>query len=136
MVDITIAYQGQLRCAATHGPSGAVVLTDAPVDNHGKGESFSPTDLLATALGTCMITVMGIAAQALQVELTGATVAVRKDMAAKPIRRIGTLTVVISVPVTVTEDQKHKLEKAAMTCPVHQSLHPDVQMPIEFRWGQ
>ena len=135
MVDIAIAYQGQLRCAATHGPSGAVVLTDAPIDNHGKGESFSPTDLLATALGTCMMTLMGITAQTLQIDLgRRQRSSVRKEMATRPVRKIGTLIVVISVPTTVTDEQKQKLEKAAMTCPVHQSLHPDIQMPIEFKW--
>jgi putative redox protein len=135
MVEINIAYQGELRCEATHGPSGTKFYTDAPVDNHGKGQSFSPTDLVATALGTCMVTVMGIAAQALQIDLRGTKVVVQKEMAAKPIRRIGKLSVVIDVPARLDEEQKQKLIKAAMTCPVHQSLHPDIEMPIEFKWA-
>src|SRR5215469_5824866 len=97
MVKIEIAYQGQLHCDAVHGPSGAKLSTDAPKDNHGKGESFSPTDLVATALGTCMLTVMGIVAQRHDISLQGATVSVVKDMATAPARRIGRLTVDIRV---------------------------------------
>src|SRR5579863_5927574 len=98
MVEINISYQGELRCAATHQPSGMQLITDAPKDNHGKGESFSPTDLVAAALGTCMLTIMGIAAQAMQIDLTGTKVTVRKEMAAKPMRRIASLAVTIDVP--------------------------------------
>ena len=93
MVAINIVYQGQLHCEATHAPSGATLETDAPKDNHGKGESFSPTDLVATALGSCMLTVMGITARMLDIDLTGARVQVEKEMVASPIRRIGKLTV-------------------------------------------
>jgi putative redox protein len=135
MVEIDIVYKGELRCLATHQPSSTVLTTDAPVDNHGKGESFSPTDLVATALGTCMLTIMGIAAQSMQIDLSGTKVVVRKEMAAKPIRRIGTLAVTIDVPLSLGEAQRQKLINAAMTCPVHKSMHPDVQMPIEFRWA-
>jgi putative redox protein len=135
MVEIHIAYQGELRCAATHTPSGTVLVTDAPLDNHGKGESFSPTDLVATALGTCMLTIMGMAAQKMKMDLRGATVVVNKAMVAVPKRRIGTLAVVITVPMAVDDTQKQKLIDAAMSCPVHGSLHPDVAMPIEFRWA-
>ena len=133
MVEINIVYQGELRCEAVHGPSGTVLSTDAPKDNQGKGESFSPTDLVATALGSCMLTVMGIAARSLNLDLQGTKVMVRKEMVSKPIRRIGSLTVVIDVPIALDEVQQQKLSAAAMACPVHQSLHPDVQMPIEFR---
>jgi len=135
MVEIDIAYQGELRCKAVHEPSGAVLLTDAPKDNHGKGEGFSPTDLVATALGTCMLTIMGIAANTLQIDLGGAKVTVRKEMATKPVRRIGTLAVTIDIPARLSEEQKQKLTRAAMACPVHQSLHPEVRMPVEFRWA-
>lgn len=134
MVEITIAYQGELRCEALHQPSGTTLTTDAPKDNHGRGESFSPTDLVATALGACMLTIMGIAAKILRLNLDGATVVVRKEMAAKPIRRIAGLAVIITVPIAVNEEQKQALINAAMTCPVHQSLHPDIQMPVEFIW--
>src|SRR5271168_3260654 len=99
MVEIAIVYKGELRCVATHQPSNTALMTDAPKDNHGKGESFSPTDLVATALGTCMLTIMGIAAQTMQVDLTGTKVVVHKEMVAQPTRRIGKLTVKIDVPV-------------------------------------
>ena len=135
MVEIDIVYNGELRCLATHQPSGTVLATDAPKDNHGKGESFSPTDLVATALGTCMLTIMGIAAQSMQIDLTGTKVVVRKEMAAKPARRIGTLAVTIDVPLSLGEAQRQKVINAAMTCPVHKSMHPDIQMPIDFRWA-
>jgi putative redox protein len=91
MVDIHILYKGELRCEATHEPSGTLLITDAPKDNHGLAQSFSPTDLVATALGTCIMTVMGIAARNLHVDLTGTKVVVRKEMVSKPLRRIGTL---------------------------------------------
>lgn len=134
-VEIAVEYLGELRCKATHGPSGTMLLTDAPVDNHGKGESFSPTDLVATALGTCMMTIMGIAAAKDGIDLRGTTVHVMKDMTPPP-RRIGRITVKFKVPTKLTRDQQEKLERAAMTCPVHQSLHPDVQMPITFEWAR
>lgn len=136
MVEITIAYQGELRCEALHQPSGTTLTTDAPKDNHGRGESFSPTDLVATALGACMLTIMGIAARTLRLNLDGATVVVRKEMAAKPIRRIAGLAVIITVPIALNETQQQALINAAMTCPVHQSLHPDIQMPVEFVWAK
>jgi putative redox protein len=135
MVEIDIVYNGELRCLATHQPSSTVLTTDAPKDNHGKGESFSPTDLVATALGTCILTMMGIAAQSMQIDLSGTKVVVRKEMVAKPIRRIGTLAVTIDVPTSLGEAQRQKLINVAMTCPVHKSMHPDVQMPIDFRWA-
>jgi putative redox protein len=136
MVQIDIAYQGQLRCNAVHGPSGTTLTTDAPVDNMGRGESFSPTDLVATALGTCMLTIMGIVADRNQLDLGGSTVTVRKEMVTSPIRRIGKLSVEIRVPRSLTEDQQKKLEHAAHACPVHKSLHPDIETPVTFRWGE
>ncbi len=135
MVAITIIYQGQLRCQATHGPSNVTIETDAPKDNMGRGESFSPTDLVATALGACMLTVMGIAARTLNVNLEGATVMVQKEMVAAPVRRISKLTVVLNFPMEVSPENQQKLEKAALTCPVHQSLHPDIELPITFNWA-
>lgn len=135
MVTIRTIYQGQLHCQAMHEPSGALLETDAPKDNQGKGESFSPTDLVATALGTCMLTVMGIAARGLKVDLTGATVNVEKTMVASPLRRIGTLTVHLHVPMPISKDHQEKLEEAALTCPVHKSLHPDIHIPITFHWA-
>jgi len=135
MVSIQIEYQGDLHCKASHGPSGAELTTDAPIDNQGRGESFSPTDLVATALGTCMITIMGIAARTLSIDISGVTATVEKEMTAIPPRRIERLTVRIHIPHSPSAEDKQKLERAAHTCPVHRSLHPDVQIPIEFVWG-
>lgn len=137
-VEINIVYEGQLRCAATHGPSGATLSTDAPVDNHGKGESFSPTDLVATALGSCVMTIMGIVADRHQIDLTGTRIQVTKEMVQQPIRRIGRLPVTVTIPADkatqVDAADRAKLETAARHCPVHQSLHPDIDAPIEFVW--
>ena len=132
MVRIDVAYCGGLRCEAVHGPSGRKLVTDAPVDNQGKGESFSPTDLVATALGTCISTIMGIVAEREKIDLTGIRISVEKEMSAEPPRRIAKLTTRIVMPGGLTEQQKTKLEKAAHTCPVHQTLHGNVEMPIEF----
>jgi putative redox protein len=134
MVQINVVYQGQLHCEATH-PSGSVLQTDAPKDNMGKGESFSPTDLVATALGSCMLTIMGIAAKKLDVDLSGTSVTVHKEMVAAPVRRIAKLSVQINFPMPISDENKKKLEHAALSCPVHQSMHPDVAMPIEFVWA-
>jgi putative redox protein len=134
MVEINIDYEGQLRCRAVHGPSGAVLATDAPKDNMGKGEAFSPTDLVATALGTCIATTMGIVAQRHGLDVTGMTVRVQKEMVTEGIRRIGRLPVEVHVKGQFSPDDRKRLESAAHTCPVHKSLHPDVQAPIRFWW--
>ena len=132
MVRIDVAYQGGLRCQATHGPSGQTLITDAPADNHGKGESFSPTDLVATALGTCIATIMGIVAERDKIDLTGLRITVQKEMSAEPPRRIARLITRIEMPKGLTEQQRAKLEKTAHTCPVHQTLQGKVDMPVEF----
>ncbi len=132
MVKIDVLYHGGLRCEAVHGPSGEKLVTDAPVDNHGKGESFSPTDLVATALGTCISTVMGIVAERDGIDLRGMRISVEKHMAAAPARRIAKLLVRVEMPGRLTEAQRAKLERTAHTCPVHQTLHGNVEMPIEF----
>jgi putative redox protein len=132
MVRIDVSYQGGLRCEAAHGPSGTKLVTDAPVDNHGKGESFSPTDLVATALGTCISTIMGIVAEREKINLGGLRIGVQKEMSADPPRRIARLVTRIVMPQGLTEQQRAKLEKAAHTCPVHQTLQGNVDMPIEF----
>ena len=132
MVQIDITYQGGLRCEAVHGPSGAKLVTDAPVDNQGKGESFSPTDLVATGLGVCIPTIMGIMAEREKIDLTGIRITVQKEMSAEPPRRIAKLSTRIVMPQGLTDLQKTKLERAAHTCPVHQTLHGNVEMPIEF----
>ena len=135
MVSISIEYLGDLHCNAVHGPSGAALDTDAPKDNHGRGESFSPTDLVATALGSCILSIMGILAKRLDINLKGTTAIVEKEMANQPVRRIAKLAVKIRVPVHVSKANQIKFERAALTCPVHKSLHPDMQMPIKFDWA-
>ena len=135
MVQSTITYVGDLHCAALHGPSGSTLGTDAPKDNQGKGESFSPTDLVAAALGTCMLTVMGITARRLEIDMSGAKAWIDKFMVADPSRRIGELGVRISVPISVSVDDQKRLENAALTCPVAKSLHPEMKMPVTFEWG-
>lgn len=135
MVKIQIAYEGDLRCRATHGPSGVQLSTDPPVDNQGRGESFSPTDLVATALGTCMSTLMGIAAKKHGWDIVGTRVTVVKGMVADPERRIGKLTVTIHVPGEHDERTRTVLERAALTCPVHKSLDPRIEIPVSFHWG-
>lgn len=135
MVSIQLEYQGDLHCRAVHGPSGTELATDAPKDNQGKGESFSPTDLVATALGACMLTIMGIQARTLGINIDGTTATVEKEMTATPPRMIQRLTVKIHVPHPIDAETRVKLERAAHTCPVHKSLHPDVEKPIDFTWG-
>jgi putative redox protein len=136
MVEIQMSYEGQLRCTATHGPSGTSIHTDAPKDNMGKGEAFSPTDLVATALGTCMLTTMAIVAQRHSIPFEAATAKVGKEMVMTPIRRIGQLTVEISVPLELSEEHQRRLRSAALACPVHKSLHPDVKIPVTIFWGK
>jgi putative redox protein len=135
MVSITMKYEGDLHCTAVHGPSGTELTTDAPRDNQGRGESFSPTDLVATALGTCVLTTMAIMARTLDVTIDGSTATVTKDMVSTPIRRIGRLAVTVRVPYAFSDSLQLKLERAAHTCPVHRSLHPDVEAPIAIEWG-
>ncbi len=133
-VELDVTYDGGLRCTATHGPSGQKLTTDAPVDNGGKGAAFSPTDLLGAALSTCLLTIMGKVADRHGWDLRGTQVHVVKDMASAPLRRIAALKVTIKLPNTRdwSADDRARLRNAAETCPVKQSLHPDVQMPIEF----
>ena len=134
MVEIKIEYQGGLRCRAEHAPSKTTLTTDAPVDNHGKGESFSPTDLVATALGTCMLTTMGLVAERHGWKLRGATLRVEKSMVSDPVRRIGKLAVSIRIQGAFDARARETLEQAALTCPVHKSLHPTVEIPVAFVW--
>ena len=135
-VEIDILYTGELRCEATHGPSGATLCTDAPTDNGGKGASFSPTDLVATALGTCVMTILGLVAQRHDIDLKGTQVHVTKEMITEPVRRVGSLRTVVTLPPGVIHDtaMRDRMESAARQCPVHKSLHPDIDAPIEFRY--
>jgi uncharacterized OsmC-like protein len=131
-----IIYKGNLRCEATHLQSGTSIETDAPVDNQGKGERFSPTDLVATALGNCMMTIMGIKARDLNVNLEGTKIGITKIMASDP-RRISEIKATVTFPAELITDQKQRfiLEKSAMICPVFQSLHPNITHEINFRWS-
>ncbi len=135
MVEIQIAYEGNLRTSAIHEPSGMRLITDAPKDNQGEGQSFSPTDLLATSLGTCILTIMGITARNFKIDLEGASIRVQKEMVTQPVRRIGKLTVEITVPKPLTEEQQRRLRDAATQCPVCRSVHPDIEIPVKFNFA-
>ncbi len=130
-----IIYNGKLRTTATHLQSGTVIETDAPTDNHGLGERFSPTDIVATALGSCMISIMGIVAQTHDMNIEGTECEIEKIMAADP-RRIAEIKAEIFMKgqESFSDKQKSMLEKAAYTCPVFYSLHPDLKKTIVFHW--
>ncbi len=137
-VVMDIVYEGQLNCTAIHGPSGDTLRTDAPVDNGGKGRAFSPTDLVATALGACMVTIMGKVAEQSGLDIKGTRIQVVKDMTTTGTRRIQALTVKIEMPagLILSEAEKRKLAAAADTCPVKQSLHPDILVRVEFMYPE
>ncbi len=131
MVKMQAIYTGEKHCDVTHGPSGSQIATDAPKDNQGKGEAFSPTDLVGAALTTCILTTLGILADRDNFSITGATGSVTKEMTSNP-RKIASLPVELHLPKTLTDVQRKKCEAAAHTCPVHRSLHPDVKADIQF----
>ena len=135
-VTLTTSYLGDLRTEMVHGPSGPRVLTDAPVDNHGKGEAFSPTDLVASALGSCMLTIMGIVAKRDGIALEGTVVTVAKHMTSELPRRIARIEVGFSMARGIAPDFRAKLEKAAHTCPVALSLHPEIAQVVTFIWPE
>ena len=130
-----IIYKGALRTEAKHLQSQTIIETDAPTDNQGKGECFSPTDLLATSLGSCMLTTMGIKARDLNVDLDGTQVSITKIMKSEP-RRVSAIKVEIEFPQEVRADDKQKmiLENTALTCPVAKSIHPDIEVDVHFGW--
>ena len=130
-----VIYLGELRTTAKHEQSGSSIETDAPIDNHGKGERFSPTDLVATALASCMLTIMGIAAKTHNIDITNTQCSVEKIMETAP-RRIGKINIEVHFPKNTVYSEKEKmiLEKAALTCPVMESLHPDCIKNIQFLW--
>ena len=134
MIEIHIDYQGDLRTHAVHGPSQTELITDAPVDNQGRGESFSPTDLVATALGTCMATIMGIVAKRKEIDQRGMTIRVEKHMSADAPRRIVRLPVAIQVPLSPDHPDRALPEASALGCPVFHSVHPDIEKPVTFVW--
>lgn len=133
MVKCTVTYQGGLHCELTHGPSGAKVCSDAPVDNRGKGESFSPTDLMCSAMAACMETIMGIYAEDQGIDLNGTTISVEKEMSANP-RRIARIITTITVPLPEDTPHKAALEECVLGSPAMRSLHPDVEVPITWNW--
>ena len=133
MTLIDSTYQGQLRCQSSHGPSGTLLETDAPTDNQGKGERFSPTDLVATALSTCMLTIMGIVAERHGWSLEGVTARVEKTMSSEAPRRIAKLTVWVELPADLEPQQRALLQRAAETCPVKVSLEGAI--PMELHWN-
>lgn len=135
MVSQSITYLGTLRCSAVHGPSGVHVVTDAPTDNHGRGESFSPTDLIVTALATCMVTTMGIRAQADGVSLEGTSVVAEKYMSTDPPRRVARIVVQIRMPGEIERRYREVLERTARTCPVAQSIHTSIDVALSFHYG-
>ena len=134
MVRVTTTYEGNLRCQAQHGPSGATVLTDAPVDNHGRGESFSPTDLVGVALGACMMTIIGIVAERHGLDLAGMKADTVKEMSKEPPRRIAALRTTLTIPLPQDHPKRHLIEQAALTCPVHKSLAAGIDAPVDFVW--
>ena len=134
MVEIKLTYEGGLHCAATHTPSGNTLVTDAPVDNNGRGEAFSPTDLVATGLASCVATLIGIVAQRKQLAVDGLTVVARKFMSTDTPRRIARLELDLGVPLPANHPDRPLLENAAHTCPVRHSLHPDIEVVMNWTW--
>jgi Predicted redox protein, regulator of disulfide bond formation len=130
-----VTYLGGLRTECIHLKSGSTFITDAPTDNNGKGEAFSPTDTVATGLANCMLTMMGIKARDLDVTLDGTTAVVTKTMTSNP-RRISKIDVVMELPSGIAERSRKILENTANTCPVHYSLHPDIERVVQFNWGK
>jgi uncharacterized OsmC-like protein len=132
----SVVYDGELRTSCTHLQSGSIFETDAPTDNQGKGERFSPTDLVGTALASCMLTTMAIRARALEAMIRGIRIEVKKVMASNP-RRISALHLTFLYPqgFSATPEQQKELEHIAMTCPVKESIHPDIELNIDFNWS-
>jgi uncharacterized OsmC-like protein len=135
MATSKVTYLGDLRTSSIHLQSGSVIISDAPLDNNGKGESFSPTDTVANGLASCMFTVMGIKANEMNVDFSGSTAEVTKVMAAEP-RRISEIHVIFNMNLKADEKTKTILERTALTCPVHFSLHPDIKREIVFNWKE
>ena len=131
-VRVDAVYLGELGCRAVHGPSGAEVLTDAPVDNQGKGEQFSPTDLVATALGTCILTLIGIVGDRHSLPVRGTSIRVLKHMSQDLPRRIARLEVKVWWPEDLAAEERPRLENAARTCPVHASLQDAIEIELQF----
>lgn len=134
MIEIKVSYEGDLHCSAIHGPSGSSLVTDAPLDNNGLGQAFSPTDLVATALATCMATVVGIVAKRKELSVEGMEVTVRKYMSEDQPRRIARLELDLVMPLVESHPERRLIESAARGCPVHQSIHPDIAVEMNWIW--
>lgn len=134
MVEMSAVYLGDKHCELTHGPSKSKIETDAPKDNNGRGENFSPTDLVGAALASCILTTMGIMAEKDGLSIKGASARVTKEMQLNP-RQIAKLPVTVEMPKGLSVTDRKRLEAAAYTCPVHRSLSPDVQAPISFHYS-
>jgi uncharacterized OsmC-like protein len=128
-----ITYLGDLRTSSVHLQSGTEILSDAPTDNHGRGEAFSPTDLVANALGSCMISIMAIKSKELNVDLLGSTIEITKVMQAEP-RKIAKIIVFLNMSITADEKNRVILERVAMNCPVLLSLNADIEKEVTFNW--
>ncbi|OKS88391.1 OsmC family protein [Mucilaginibacter polytrichastri] len=133
MATVETTYLGGLRTEATHVQSGTKIITDAPTDNQGKGEAFSPTDLLSASLTSCMLTIMGITARTHGIDIDNTQASTTKIMAADP-RRVSEIAISFKFPKTYTEKEQTILERAALTCPVYFSLHPDLKKTVDFGW--
>lgn len=136
MATITCEYMGNLRVKCVHEGSGATIITDAPLDNHGRGEGFSPTDLCVTSLAACAMTIIGITAQAHSIDVSGMRIDALKIMSTKPPRKIGRIEMVFHMPkIDYTSKEKELIERAARHCPVHLSLDPDIDQLFTFEWS-
>lgn len=136
MVEIKLSYEGDLHCSAVHLPTGNTLVTDAPLDNNGRGQAFSPTDLLATALGSCMATVIGILAKRKELAVEGMTVNARKFMSDDQPRRVKRLELDLQIPLPASHPDRKLLESAARGCPVHHSIHPDIEVVMNWLWQE
>lgn len=131
----SISYLGDLRCSATHLQSGTTIETDAPTDNRGKGEKFSPTDTLCVALGTCIITTMALKANDMNIDLRGTRIDITKHMQPNP-RRVAQVDVTLKLPVQTGDQEKSLLETIGNNCPVAKSIHPDMKLNIHYEWAE
>lgn len=133
MVEMTVVYKGEKHCELRHGPSGTMIETDAPRDNQGRGESFSPTDLMGASLASCILTTIAIAAEKEGINLNGTTAKVQKEMHPSP-RRVKALPVEVTLPSHLNVDQRKRMEEIAKNCPVARSLNPEITAPITFKY--
>lgn len=134
MTKIFCEYTGDLHCTLTHGPSSTVIYTDAPIDNHGKGESFSPTDLVAAALVSCIAVTLALFGSDRNWNLKGMRIEIQKNMMSEPERRIESLLLHMWMPINLSQEERRICQRVAQTCPVHRSLHPGIEISLFFHW--